>query len=46
MLTCSSLLSTKMLSIPDRIVKEALGKKAVKRSLHSDLFQMDFLGAD
>jgi hypothetical protein len=26
--------------------KEALGNKAVKRSLHSDLFQMDFLGAD
>ena len=26
--------------------KEALGNKAVKRSLHSDLFQMDVLGAD
>jgi|688.fasta_scaffold153675_7 hypothetical protein len=26
--------------------KEALGNKAVKRSLHSDLFQVDVLGAD
>jgi len=26
--------------------REALGNKAVKRSLHSDLFQMDVLGAD
>jgi hypothetical protein len=26
--------------------KEALGNKAVKRSLHADLFQMDVLGAD
>jgi hypothetical protein len=27
-------------------LKEALGNKAVKRSLHADLFQMDVLGAD
>jgi hypothetical protein len=27
-------------------LKEALGNKAVKRSLHPDLFQMDVLGAD
>ena len=26
--------------------REALGNKAVKRSLHADLFQMDVLGAD
>ena len=26
--------------------KEALGNKALKRSLRSDLFQMDVLGAD
>jgi streptomycin 6-kinase len=31
---------------PDQTAKEALGNKAVKRSLHSDLFQMDVLGAD
>jgi uncharacterized protein with HEPN domain len=27
-------------------LREALGNKAVKRSLHADLFQMDVLGAD
>jgi hypothetical protein len=27
-------------------VRKALGNKAVKRSLHSDLFQMVVLGAD
>ena len=31
---------------PARGAKEALGNKAVKRSLHSDVFQMDVLGAD
>ena len=35
-----------LLYMGDTAAKEALGNKVVKRSLHSDLFQMDVLGAD